>query len=84
MYYYVGFLHKYLTYICTSIVLTVESQVKVNLFDIKSRPERYPNKEAQTLEKELPRNGNLDDSAHDGNLLDNITYTNTKGRDPEG
>jgi hypothetical protein len=86
-------------------VLTVESQVKVNLFDIKSRPERYPTttnastknyvflsvvptelpfpgeadpyKEAQILKKELPRNGNLDDSAHDGNLLDNVMDTDT-------
>jgi hypothetical protein len=40
--YNVGFLHKCLTYIFTSIVLTVESQVKLNLFDIKSRPKRYP------------------------------------------
>jgi hypothetical protein len=27
--------------------------------------------------KELPRNGNLDDSAHDGNLLDNVIDTDT-------
>jgi hypothetical protein len=29
------------------------------------------------LEKELPRNGNLDDSAHDVNLLDNVIDTDT-------
>ncbi len=39
--------------------------------------EADPYKEAQILKKELPRNGNFDDSAHDGNLLDNVIDTDT-------